>query len=524
MAGDQKKPSNSRKTLIRHKSSDWLKHSSRIGLIMFAVVFATIGGYILLKGSFAATPAAPSVYLTPSSKTFPINTTFSVQVRENSGTTNVNAVQANFSYPSTLLQFVSIDTTGTAFTTTAPSSGGNGSVNIAQGVIGGVTGDQLIATVTFKTLTTGGTASLSFISGTVLLSSSTNTDILGSLSATAGASFLIDTIPPSVSITAPQNGVVIAQGSTASITASATDNDSVVSVDIYIDGTKVTSITNSPYTYSWNTSGVSLGTHTIQAKATDPSGNIGSSSTESVSITDQTPPVVSISSPANGALLKGTNVIAAAASDNTGGSGMSKVEFYVDGVLKGTDTTSPYSYSWDTTTATDGSHSLTAKAYDIAGNSATSSTVSVNIDNTPPTTPGGLTATANTFTSISLAWNSSTDNNGVTAYRLSRNGTVITTTSASTLTYTDTGLAASTSYTYTVVALDAAGNVSAPASLTTSTQIAKVGDLNGDNLVNITDLSILLSDWNTSNPVADINHDGIVNIIDLSILLSNWGT
>jgi hypothetical protein len=50
------------------------------------------------------------------------------------------------------------------------------------------------------------------------------------------------------------------------------------------------------------------------------------------------------------------------------------------------------------------------------------------------------------------------------------------------------------------------------------------GDLNGDGSVNITDLSILLSNYNTANTLADINSDGSVNIFDLSILLSHYGT
>jgi hypothetical protein len=52
----------------------------------------------------------------------------------------------------------------------------------------------------------------------------------------------------------------------------------------------------------------------------------------------------------------------------------------------------------------------------------------------------------------------------------------------------------------------------------------KPGDLNSDGTVNITDLSILLSSWNTTSATADINKDGTVNILDLSILLSNYGT
>jgi hypothetical protein len=498
---------------------------SRYGFAVFGLVFAAIGGYVLLFASHAA-PTAPSIYITPSTKTYAANATFTVQVRENSGATSVNAVQANFSYPASLLTFQSIDTTGTAFSTIAPSSGGNGSVNLAQGVIGGTSGDQLIATITFKAGATGGSAALAFTSGTVVLNSSTNADILGSLANAFGANFLIDTTAPTVSITSPANGASISSGSTQTVSVTATDNDSVSSVDFYIDGAKVSTLTAPPYNYSWNTTGVALGNHTLQAKATDPSGNLGSSTLFTVSVADKTPPTVSITSPSNSTVLKGTVNITANAADNAGGTGVSKVEFYVDGLLKSTDTSSPYAFSWDSTTASNASHSLTATAYDgaVPANSTTSGAVSVTVDNSSPTTPGALSMTGNTFTSISLSWGASTDNIGVTGYRISRNGNVLATTSAQTLTYTDSGLATGTSYNYSVVALDAVGNASAASSLTASTVASKIGDLNADNQVDITDLSILLSNWNTSNAVADINKDGTVNITDLSMMLSHWGT
>jgi hypothetical protein len=53
---------------------------------------------------------------------------------------------------------------------------------------------------------------------------------------------------------------------------------------------------------------------------------------------------------------------------------------------------------------------------------------------------------------------------------------------------------------------------------------AKVGDLNGDNSVNILDLSILLARWNTTDAAADLNDDNVVGIVDLSMFLSRWGT
>lgn len=245
-----------------------------------------------------------------------------------------------------------------------------------------------------------------------------------------------------------------------------------------------------------------------------------------MTVADQTPPTASVTAPSNGAVIKGTVTFSATASDNTGGTGISKVEFYVDGALKNTDTVSPYSFNWDTTTATNASHSLTAKAYDGAtpANSATSTAISVTVDNSPPTSPGSFRSTGSTVGSVALAWNASTDNNAVTAYKLTRNGTVITTVSGSTLTYNDTGLTPGTTYTYTVVAQDAAGNSSTAANLSASTNPPKPGDLNGDNAVDVTDLSIMLSNFGTSNAVADINKSGSVDIFDLSILLTNFGT
>lgn len=49
------------------------------------------------------------------------------------------------------------------------------------------------------------------------------------------------------------------------------------------------------------------------------------------------------------------------------------------------------------------------------------------------------------------------------------------------------------------------------------------GDVNGDNVVNAIDLSLILSNWGKAAPVEDLNHDGIVSIYDVSIVLSNWG-
>jgi chitodextrinase len=102
-------------------------------------------------------------------------------------------------------------------------------------------------------------------------------------------------------------------------------------------------------------------------------------------------------------------------------------------------------------------------AFDAAGNtsppsgSATATTQSPP-DTQAPTAPTGLSGTATSFSSVALNWSPSSDNVGVTAYRIFRNG--VQTGTASGTTFTDTGLTPLTTYTYTVSARDAAGNVS----------------------------------------------------------------
>jgi chitinase len=111
----------------------------------------------------------------------------------------------------------------------------------------------------------------------------------------------------------------------------------------------------------------------------------GGSGSSSGTTTDTTTPTVSISTPANNSSASGTIAITASASDNVG---VSKVEFYVNGSLQTTVTASPYTFSWDTSPLSSGTYSLTAKAYDAANNSTTSSAVSVAVNGskTGPTT------------------------------------------------------------------------------------------------------------------------------------------
>ena len=104
-----------------------------------------------------------------------------------------------------------------------------------------------------------------------------------------------------------------------------------------------------------------------------------SSFVRAVSPLDTTAPTTAITAPAPGATVTGTVSVTATASDNDAVAG---VQFKLDGANLGAeDTTAPYTISWDTQTATNGSHSLTSVARDLAGNTTTSAPVGVTVSN-----------------------------------------------------------------------------------------------------------------------------------------------
>jgi hypothetical protein len=201
-----------------------------------------------------------------------------------------------------------------------------------------------------------------------------------------------DSTPPTVS--ASESGT----SGTITLSATASDNIGVTAVEFYVDGTLKGNDTTSPYSMTLNSTTLTNGSHSLTAKAYDAAGNSTTSSTVSFSVSnatsDTTPPTVSASESGT----SGTITLSATASDNVG---VSSVEFYVDGTLKGSDASSPYSMTLDSTTLANGSHALTAKAYDAAGNSATSSAANFSVSNTTGTSfneaeSNGSVAAANT--------------------------------------------------------------------------------------------------------------------------------
>jgi hypothetical protein len=269
-----------------------------------------------------------------------------------------------------------------------------------------------------------------------------------------------DTTAPSTSIGAPLNGASVSGSVPVFVTA--TDNVGVTKVELSVDGSLLATSASAPYDFTWDASGASVGTHSIVARTYDAAGNTSSSSV-AVTVADTTPPTVAITAPAAGATVSGTIQAQASASDDVGAS---KTELYVDGSLKSTLAAAPWNFALDTTTLTNGSHTLAAKVYDAAGNSS-SAQVSVNVQNAPPdvtspSKPSSLRAAVAGNTQVALYWTPSTDAVGVVRYEVSRDGVVVGNTTLPN--YLDTGLAPGLSHIYAVRALDAAGNRSAASS------------------------------------------------------------
>ncbi len=184
--------------------------------------------------------------------------------------------------------------------------------------------------------------------------------------------------------------------------------------------------------------------------------------------TDTTAPSIPASLVASNITSTSATVSWTASTDNVGVTGY---KIFRNGTQIGTSTSTSYSLTGLTASTT---YSITVQAYDAAGNSSASSTaLSLTTlsatDTTAPSIPISLVASNVTSTSATVSWAASTDNIGVTGYKIFNNGTQVGT--STTTSYSLTGLTAGTTYSITIQAYDAAGNTSASSttlSLTTT--------------------------------------------------------
>ncbi len=287
----------------------------------------------------------------------------------------------------------------------------------------------------------------------------------------------VDQIPPAVSITAPATGVTVA-GTNVTVSASVSDNIGVAGVQFKLDDNNLgAEDTAYPYSIVMDSTQFTSGVHKLTAVARDAAGNSTTSSSITVTI-DNTPPTVSISAPTNNITVSGAGVMVSAnASDNVGVVG---VQFLMDSSNLGDeDTTSPYSVLFDTTKIANGLHILKAVARDTVGNTAVSSTVTVNVNNdwTPPavsiTAPGNNSIVSGTNVPVSA---SASDNVGVVGVQFKMDGNNLGSevTAPPYSIIMDATQFSSGSHTLTAVARDAVGNSTTSSVITISISTSAV--------------------------------------------------
>jgi hypothetical protein len=270
---------------------------------------------------------------------------------------------------------------------------------------------------------------------------------------------LPDTVAPVVSMVTPATGGSVF--GTVLVSANATDNLSVAGVKFLLDEQQVgPEDIAAPYEFQWPTTAASNGTHLLTAIARDAAGNLTTSTSSVTVFNDTTPPTVTLTSPGAEAIVSGATTISAVVTDD---GTIAAVQFKLDGVALGTeDTAAPYELAWNTVTATEGTHALTAVARDAAGNEAASPSIIVNVarDTTGPavaiTSPAAATTVGGTVTVTATA----SDDRGVVQVQFLLDGAPLG--APDTVAPYDaawaTGAAANGTHALTAVARDTAGN------------------------------------------------------------------
>lgn len=340
----------------------------------------------------------------------------------------------------------------------------------------------------------------------------------------------IDTVAPTI----PTNVVATAVSPNAvTLTwAAASDNTAVTGYKIFRNGTQVGTSAGTAF----NDVGLSAGTsYSYTVAAFDAAGNVSGQSAAAAVTTllnaDVTAPVVSITSPTTGTVSGNIPVTANASDPTVAGqtsSGISLLTLSVDGSIFATSTTGSMSKSLDTTTLTNASHTITAQAKDNAGNLSTVASVAIVVNNV------SVQKFPRKIKLSGLEASTSVGSTPVTAEVLSpASGSVL---------ETESNLQpdASGNYTVSFSATDPQlvdirvmvtgylssnlANVDTTVNSTSALSVPQLaaGDLNGDDVVNSLDYSLLNSHYLQNYATADINKDGLVNSLDFAVLKNNF--
>lgn len=295
-----------------------------------------------------------------------------------------------------------------------------------------------------------------------------------------------DNTPPSV----PENLQVVSVTANA-VTLNwddASDNTGVSGYEVYMDGNLIATTGSSEYTVENLSPGTS---YSFTVLARDQAGNASASSAAASGTTsalpDNSPPSVPenlqvISVTANAVALNWDD-----ASDNTGVSGY---EVFMDGNLIATTGSSEFTVE---NLSPNTSYSFTILARDQAGNAsgssaAVSGTTSALPDVNPPSIPENLQVVSRTANSVQLDWDDALDNTGVSGYEVYIDGNLAFTTTGSESMVEN--LSANTSYSFTLVARDQAGNASGFSNTVTATTSEEGSFILSNRFKDITDLNI----------------------------------
>jgi len=178
-----------------------------------------------------------------------------------------------------------------------------------------------------------------------------------------------DTQAPTISIAKPTGGKVTG---VVAVDVNYSDNVGVTRAELYLNGNRIATDDTSPFAFSWDTAGYADGSYSLVAKAYDAAGNVGSSSTVSVTIgNDTTPPVITSLNPSSALKVSvPKQTVSASATDDTK---LAKLSLSIDGREVATTTGSSISYGWNTRKVASGTHTITVRAWDAAGNTTSKS-------------------------------------------------------------------------------------------------------------------------------------------------------
>jgi YD repeat-containing protein len=319
------------------------------------------------------------------------------------------------------------------------------------------------ASASYQYDTKGRVSSITYDDGTVV---NYTYDLNGNRSGGTRTTPPPDTTPPSAPGTPSFSNITMASA-TASWTA-ATDNKGVTGYDYKVNAgawQPLSNVLTVNLTSLWAAT-----SYTVQVRARDAASNLGPASSNSFTTPDTQAPTVPTGLNGSAPNSSTVNLSWNASTDNVAVTGY---RVYRNGSHIGNSSTTSYSDGGRTGSTT---YSYQVAAHDAVPNvSGLTSAINVTTPDTiAPSTPTSLSATAVSPSQINLSWGASTDTggSGLAGYRVYRNGSHIANPAAAS--FSDTGLATSTSYSYTVAAYDNATNTSGQSNTASATTLTPV--------------------------------------------------